>query len=69
LVPGPTQSDDGVGFDAEEGASAAMSKLRDKIGKYEAETGTEVKCFAGLMRCLPCPVSAIGCAVARRSMK
>ena len=40
----------------------------DDIRKYEAENGTKVKCF-GVMRCLSCPMSAVGCPVARLWMK
>jgi hypothetical protein len=45
-----------------------MSKLRDDIRRYEADNGTKVKCF-GLFRCLSCPMSAIGCPLARAWMK
>lgn len=44
-----------------------MSKLRDEILRYEAENETEVKCF-GVMRCLSCPMSALGCPFARHWM-
>jgi hypothetical protein len=40
----------------------------DDIRKYEAEKGTKVKCF-GVMRCLYCPMSAVGCPIARLWMK
>jgi hypothetical protein len=57
------------------GAVAALQLLpaerrarSDDIRKYEAEKGTEVKCF-GVMRCLSCPMSAVGCPVARLWMK
>jgi hypothetical protein len=40
----------------------------DDIRKYEAEKGTKVKCF-GVIRCLCCPMSAVGCPMARLWMK
>jgi hypothetical protein len=52
----------------EEGGSKEMPKLRDDIRKYEADNGTKVKCF-GLFRCLNCPMSAMGCPLARAWMK
>jgi hypothetical protein len=45
-----------------------MSKLRDDIRSFEAANGTEVKCF-GIARCLNCPMSAIGCPMARLFMR
>ena len=45
-----------------------MSKLREEIRRYEAKTGTEVKCF-GVMRCLSCPMSAVNCPLSRRWMR
>jgi hypothetical protein len=45
-----------------------MSTLRDEIRRYEARTGTRVRCF-GVMRCLTCPLSAIGCPFAGLWMK
>ena len=45
-----------------------MSRLRDDIRKYEAENGAKVKCF-GIVRCLKCPLSAIGCPMAKVWMK
>ena len=57
------------------GTAAALQLLppewrprSDDIRKYEAEKGTKVKCF-GVMRCLYCPMSAVGCPVARLWMK
>jgi hypothetical protein len=45
-----------------------MTKLREEIQRYEAKTGTEVKCF-GVMRCRNCPMSALNCAFARIWMR
>jgi len=45
-----------------------MSKLRADIRKYEAEKGTKVRCFTRI-RCLYCPMSFLGCPIARRAMK
>jgi hypothetical protein len=45
-----------------------MSRLRDDIRQYEAETGKKVKCF-GVVRSLYCPMSALGCPMARLFMK
>ena len=41
-----------------------MSKLRDDIRKYEAETRNKVRCW-GIMRSLYCPMSFINCPGAR----
>jgi hypothetical protein len=46
-----------------------MSKLRTDMRKYEAEKETKVRCPILRLRCLYCPMSYIGCPIARRSMK
>jgi hypothetical protein len=45
-----------------------MSTLREEIQSYEADTGTEVKCF-GVLRCLHCPMSALNCPFAHHWMR
>jgi len=43
-------------------------KLRQDLRRFEAENDKKVRCL-GVVRCLHCPLSFLGCPVARRWMK
>jgi len=42
------------------------SKLRNDIRRYEASNETRIRCKLSHIRCLRCPLSAIGCPGAKR---
>ena len=42
--------------------------LREDIRKYERENNTDSHCGAANIRCLSCPLSFLGCPVARRML-
>jgi len=46
-----------------------MFKLRADIHKFEAEYNTKFRCSISKMRCLYCPMSFLGCRVARRCLE
>jgi hypothetical protein len=43
-------------------------KLRQDLRRFEVENNKKVRCL-GVVRCLHCPISLLGCPVARRWMK
>ncbi|MFC1678923.1 hypothetical protein ACFL2T_01790 [Elusimicrobiota bacterium] len=45
----------------------AKRNLRDHIRSHEAKTGQEVLCM-GICRCLHCPMSAVGCFMAKQKL-
>ena len=44
------------------------ASLREDIRKYERENNTKFTCVALGLRCLNCPISALGCGLARRRL-
>lgn len=46
-----------------------MFKLRADLHKFEAEHKTKFYCSISGMRCLYCPMSFVGCHVARRCLE
>jgi hypothetical protein len=45
------------------------SKLRNDIRRYEASNETKIRCKLSQIRCLRCPLSAIGCPGAKRWLR
>lgn len=43
-------------------------KLRDDLRKYETESNTRFSCKFSRIKCLSCPISAVGCPLARRQL-
>jgi hypothetical protein len=43
-------------------------KLREDLRRYEAEHDTEFRCMALPVRCLKCPMTYVGCPVARQRL-
>jgi len=48
---------------------AMINKLRNDISRYETRNETKIKCKISRIRCLRCPLSAIGCPLARRWLR
>jgi len=46
-----------------------IDKLRHDLRRYETSNETKVRCRLSRIRCLRCPLSTVGCPLARRWLR